>query len=193
MASLWLARASSQLARRAAARRPPPRPARHGSGQPTSSWFLGSVPQAALGSPALDTSRRGFCSVRRFAGESSAAAAAAAVVDEEPESGFAAGDQQAVDFPGGKVSFVAEMNFLPESTRERINCYRVLDDDGRTISGSRFQESGAGSEDVQRDGDAPDHGYHLLRGSEAGQDLVLPHFQRRGSDQHSLCCCAQYG
>jgi 2-oxoisovalerate dehydrogenase E1 component alpha subunit len=55
---------------------------------------LGSVPQAALGSPALDTSRRGFCSVRRFAGESSAAAAAAAVVDEEPESGFAAGDQQ---------------------------------------------------------------------------------------------------
>jgi 2-oxoisovalerate dehydrogenase E1 component alpha subunit len=94
MASLWLARASSQLARRAAARRPPPRPARHGSGQPTSSWFLGSVPQAALGSPALDTSRRGFCSVRRFAGESSAAAAAAAVVDEEPESGFAAGDQQ---------------------------------------------------------------------------------------------------
>jgi 2-oxoisovalerate dehydrogenase E1 component alpha subunit len=32
------------------------------------------------------------------------------------------------------------MNFLPESTRERINCYRVLDDDGRTISGSRFQE-----------------------------------------------------
>lgn len=140
MASLWLARASSQLARRAAARRPPPRPARHGSDQPTSSWFLGSVPPPALGSPAADTCRRGFCSVRRFAGESSAAAAAAAVVDEEPESGFAAGDQQAVDFPGGKVSFVAEMNFLPESTRERINCYRVLDDDGRTISGSRFQE-----------------------------------------------------
>ncbi|PWZ43536.1 2-oxoisovalerate dehydrogenase subunit alpha 2, mitochondrial [Zea mays] len=140
MASLWLARASSQLARRAAARRPPPRPARHGSDQPTSSWFLGSVPPPALGSAAADTCRRGFCSVRRFAGESSAAAAAAAVVDEEPESGFAAGDQQAVDFPGGKVSFVAEMNFLPESTRERINCYRVLDDDGRTISGSRFQE-----------------------------------------------------
>jgi 2-oxoisovalerate dehydrogenase E1 component alpha subunit len=47
---------------------------------------------------------------------------------------------QAVDFPGGKVSFVAEMNFLPDSMKERINCYRVLDDDGRTISGSRFQE-----------------------------------------------------
>jgi len=35
---------------------------------------------------------------------------------------------------------VAEMNFLPDSMKERINCYRVLDDDGRTISGSRFQE-----------------------------------------------------
>jgi 2-oxoisovalerate dehydrogenase E1 component alpha subunit len=46
----------------------------------------------------------------------------------------------AIDFPGGKVSFVAEMNFLPESHGERISCYRVLDDDGRTISGSRFQE-----------------------------------------------------
>lgn len=45
-----------------------------------------------------------------------------------------------MDFPGGKVSFVAEMNFLPGSQRERINCYRVLNDDGTTISGSRFQE-----------------------------------------------------
>ena len=47
---------------------------------------------------------------------------------------------QTIDFPGGKVSFVAEMNFLPESHGERISCYRVLDDDGRTISGSRFRE-----------------------------------------------------
>lgn len=45
-----------------------------------------------------------------------------------------------VDFPGGKISFVGEMNFLPESQRERINCYRVLDDDGGTIYGSRFRE-----------------------------------------------------
>ena len=47
---------------------------------------------------------------------------------------------QTIVFPGGKVSFVAEMNFLPESHGERISCYRVLDDDGRTISGSRFRE-----------------------------------------------------
>ncbi|KXG23145.1 2-oxoisovalerate dehydrogenase subunit alpha 2, mitochondrial-like [Sorghum bicolor] len=137
MAALWLSRASTQLARRAARRLP----AGRGSGEPTTSpWFLGAVPPPALGSTAaVETSRRrGFCSVRRFAGESSAAAAT--VVDEEPENGFVASDQQAVHFPGGKVSFVAEMNFLPDSMKERINCYRVLDDDGRTISGSRFQE-----------------------------------------------------
>lgn len=36
--------------------------------------------------------------------------------------------------------FVPEMRFLPGSPNERINCYRVLDDNGQTISGSRFQE-----------------------------------------------------
>jgi len=145
MAALWLARASSQLARRAA-RRLPPLPLRHG-GEP-SPWLLGSsaaAPPPVLGSaplPPLERIvRRGFCSVRRFAGESSAAAAAAD--EEEPENGFAGGDQTIV-FPGGKVSFVAEMNFLPESHGERISCYRVLDDDGRTISGSRFREVSKG-------------------------------------------------
>ncbi|WVZ88760.1 hypothetical protein U9M48_035237 [Paspalum notatum var. saurae] len=139
MAALWLARASSQLARRSARSL-----ARHG--EPSPPWFLASVPQLppVLGSPAAlaaaverSPSGRGFCSVRGFAGESGAAAAAAV---EEPENGFAAGGDQAIDFPGGKVSFVAEMNFLPDSQKERINCYRVLDDDGRTISGSKFQE-----------------------------------------------------
>jgi 2-oxoisovalerate dehydrogenase E1 component alpha subunit len=53
------------------------------------------VPPPALGSTAaVETSRRrGFCSVRRFAGESSAAAATV-VDEEEPENGFVAGDQQ---------------------------------------------------------------------------------------------------
>ncbi|TKW07196.1 hypothetical protein SEVIR_7G291700v4 [Setaria viridis] len=134
MAAMWLARR--------AARRLPPLLSRHG-GEPTRPWFLGSTaPPPVLGSPPLPAVerifRRGFCSVRRFAGESSAAAAAAAD-EEEPENGFAGGDQ-AIDFPGGKVSFMAEMNFLPESHGERIKCYRVLDDDGKTISGSRFQE-----------------------------------------------------
>ncbi|XP_072969269.1 2-oxoisovalerate dehydrogenase subunit alpha 2, mitochondrial isoform X1 [Typha angustifolia] len=48
--------------------------------------------------------------------------------------------QQVLDFPGGKVTFDAEMRFLAESSVDRINCYRVLDDYGQTISGSRFQE-----------------------------------------------------
>jgi len=97
-------------------------------------WSLTSSTVPVLGVPAGDQSRR-FCSVRRFAGDSAAAAAV-----EEPENGLAAGDLQFVDFPGGKLSFVGEMNFLPESQMERINCYRVLDDDGGTIYNSRFQE-----------------------------------------------------
>lgn len=88
--------------------------------------------------PAPAWNRRGFCSVRRFAGDS-AAAAADAEEEDEPDNGRSAGRDQ-VDFPGGKISFVGEMNFLPESQRERINCYRVLDDDGGTIYGSRFRE-----------------------------------------------------
>ncbi|GJM87840.1 hypothetical protein PR202_ga03834 [Eleusine coracana subsp. coracana] len=128
--ALRLARASSQLARRAARDR-------YGDPRP---WLLGSAPPVLLGSSPAAGGRRGFCSVRRFtAGDSSAAAAAAVSEDDETENGFTDGDQ-VLDFPGGKVSFEAEMNFLPESKGERINCYRVLDDDGQTISGSRFQE-----------------------------------------------------
>uniref|UniRef100_A0A1D1ZH66 3-methyl-2-oxobutanoate dehydrogenase (2-methylpropanoyl-transferring) n=1 Tax=Anthurium amnicola TaxID=1678845 RepID=A0A1D1ZH66_9ARAE len=47
---------------------------------------------------------------------------------------------QVMDFPGGKVNFVADMRFLNESPGERINCYRVLDDHGHTISGCTFRE-----------------------------------------------------
>ncbi|XP_020680288.1 2-oxoisovalerate dehydrogenase subunit alpha 2, mitochondrial isoform X2 [Dendrobium catenatum] len=47
---------------------------------------------------------------------------------------------QVLDFPGGKVTFISEMRFLSESTGERISCYRVLDDNGQTISGSSFKE-----------------------------------------------------
>jgi 2-oxoisovalerate dehydrogenase E1 component alpha subunit len=79
--ALWLARASSQLARRAARGRFVHHQPRHGDPRP---WFLGSAPPI-LGSPAPNTAaaaggHRGFCSVRHFAGESSAAAAA---VNEE--------------------------------------------------------------------------------------------------------------
>ena len=113
MAALWLARASSQLARRAA-RRLPPLPSRHGG--ETSPWLLGSsaaAPPPVLGSPPLPPLerivRRGFCSVRRFAGESSAAAAAAD--EEEPENGFAGGDQVMRPRPPRALASVMLLDF----------------------------------------------------------------------------------
>uniref|UniRef100_A0ACD5XNW3 Uncharacterized protein n=1 Tax=Avena sativa TaxID=4498 RepID=A0ACD5XNW3_AVESA len=122
----WLAGTSSELARRAA-RRLACELRRRGPGP----WFLSLSTVPALGQPAGD--RRGFCSVRRFA---------AAATSDESEGEFARGDPQVVDFPGGKLSFVGEMNFVPESQRERIKCYRVLDDDGGTIYSSIFKEVG---------------------------------------------------
>jgi 2-oxoisovalerate dehydrogenase E1 component alpha subunit len=45
---------------------------------------------------------------------------------------------QALDFPGGKVAFTSEMNFIPESANERISCYRVLDDNGEPFVSNNF-------------------------------------------------------
>ncbi|KAJ8765268.1 hypothetical protein K2173_011965 [Erythroxylum novogranatense] len=64
------------------------------------------------------------------------------------EEGFAS--QRKVDvlnFPGGKVAFTHEMNFISESYEERIPCYRVLDDSGQIIECSNFTEV---SEDTAR-------------------------------------------
>ncbi|KAJ6682739.1 2-OXOISOVALERATE DEHYDROGENASE SUBUNIT ALPHA 2 MITOCHONDRIAL [Salix koriyanagi] len=44
-------------------------------------------------------------------------------------------NSQFLDFPGGKVAFTSEMRFISESPKERIPCYRVLDDDGQLIEG----------------------------------------------------------
>ncbi|KAM0862096.1 hypothetical protein ACQ4PT_045489 [Festuca glaucescens] len=121
----WL---SSELARRAA-RRIAGELRRRGPAP----WFPSCSTVPVLGPTA--GYHRGFCSVRHFAGDTAAANA------EDSDNEFAAGDlQQVVDFPGGKLSFVGEMNFVPESQRERIKCYRVLDDDGGIIYSSRFQE-----------------------------------------------------
>lgn len=49
-------------------------------------------------------------------------------------------DQQALDFPGGPVAFTSQLRFISESPQNRINCYRILDDDGNTIAGSNFQQ-----------------------------------------------------
>ncbi|EOY16507.1 Thiamin diphosphate-binding fold (THDP-binding) superfamily protein [Theobroma cacao] len=42
--------------------------------------------------------------------------------------------RQSLDFPGGKVTYTSEMNFISESSHKRIPCYRVLDDDGEIIN-----------------------------------------------------------
>ncbi|KAK4429589.1 2-oxoisovalerate dehydrogenase subunit alpha 2, mitochondrial [Sesamum alatum] len=47
---------------------------------------------------------------------------------------------QAIDFPGGRVTFTPQIKFISESTDKRVPCYRVLDDDGYPIPGSRFEQ-----------------------------------------------------
>ncbi|XP_076902882.1 2-oxoisovalerate dehydrogenase subunit alpha 2, mitochondrial-like [Bidens hawaiensis] len=41
---------------------------------------------------------------------------------------------QILDFPGGKVKFTKNMIFTSNSTEERVNCYRVLDDNGQPFT-----------------------------------------------------------
>ncbi|XP_010497496.1 PREDICTED: 2-oxoisovalerate dehydrogenase subunit alpha 2, mitochondrial-like, partial [Camelina sativa] len=45
---------------------------------------------------------------------------------------------QVMDFPGGKVAFTPEIKFISESSKERVPCYRVLDDNGQLITNSHF-------------------------------------------------------
>uniref|UniRef100_A0A5B6ZQJ7 Dehydrogenase E1 component domain-containing protein n=1 Tax=Davidia involucrata TaxID=16924 RepID=A0A5B6ZQJ7_DAVIN len=49
-------------------------------------------------------------------------------------------DEQAMDFPGGRVTFTSEMKFISESPEKRIPCYRVLDDNGDALMDSRFEQ-----------------------------------------------------
>ncbi|KAJ4700838.1 2-oxoisovalerate dehydrogenase subunit alpha 2, mitochondrial [Melia azedarach] len=49
-------------------------------------------------------------------------------------------DDQALDFPGGKVTYTPEMKFISESSDKRVPCYRVLDDNGELINGSHFAQ-----------------------------------------------------
>ncbi|KAF3615366.1 hypothetical protein FXO38_35165, partial [Capsicum annuum] len=41
---------------------------------------------------------------------------------------------QVLNFPGGEVKLTSNLNFIPETTEERVHCYRVLDDDGYPIN-----------------------------------------------------------
>lgn len=49
---------------------------------------------------------------------------------------------QVLDLPEGKVKFISEMRFISESTKERVPCYRVLDDNGKLIMSSNYAEVG---------------------------------------------------
>ncbi|XVF39193.1 hypothetical protein PTKIN_Ptkin01aG0015900 [Pterospermum kingtungense] len=49
-------------------------------------------------------------------------------------------DDQALDFPGGKVTYTSEIKFISGSSVKRIPCYRVLNDDGKLVKGSAFEQ-----------------------------------------------------
>ncbi|KAG5573075.1 hypothetical protein H5410_062841 [Solanum commersonii] len=49
-------------------------------------------------------------------------------------------ENQAMDFPGGKIPFVSQMKFISESSETRLACYRVLDNNGSPIPGSVFEQ-----------------------------------------------------
>ncbi|KAK9096248.1 hypothetical protein Sjap_021745 [Stephania japonica] len=50
-------------------------------------------------------------------------------------------EDRVLDFPGGRVTCNSQMAFIPESPeKQTLQCYRVLDDNGQTIVGSKFKE-----------------------------------------------------
>ncbi|KAI4307204.1 hypothetical protein L6164_030416 [Bauhinia variegata] len=49
-------------------------------------------------------------------------------------------DDQAIDFPGGRVAFTSEMRFIAESASKRVPCYRFLDDNGEPMSSSKYPQ-----------------------------------------------------
>lgn len=49
-------------------------------------------------------------------------------------------ESQGIQFPGGRVAFTKEMSFISESHDKRIPCFRMLDDDGYVILGSKFEQ-----------------------------------------------------
>nr|GFA32071.1 2-oxoisovalerate dehydrogenase subunit alpha 1, mitochondrial-like [Tanacetum cinerariifolium] len=47
-----------------------------------------------------------------------------------------------LEYPGGKIAFTSEMNFLPGSSEVRVKCYRLLDQDGYPISSNMPEHVG---------------------------------------------------
>nr|XP_043607867.1 2-oxoisovalerate dehydrogenase subunit alpha 1, mitochondrial-like [Erigeron canadensis] len=46
---------------------------------------------------------------------------------------------QGMDFPGGEITYTSKMNFLPGTSEKRVQCYRVLDEDGHTILSNKME------------------------------------------------------
>ncbi|KAJ0920717.1 putative 3-methyl-2-oxobutanoate dehydrogenase (2-methylpropanoyl-transferring) [Helianthus annuus] len=53
--------------------------------------------------------------------------------EDDDEDGSTLEEKQGFDFPGGKIAYTTKLNFLPASSEKRVQCYRVLDEDGYTI------------------------------------------------------------
>ncbi|GKD65731.1 dehydrogenase, E1 component, thiamine diphosphate-binding fold protein, partial [Tanacetum coccineum] len=51
-------------------------------------------------------------------------------------------ENHGLEYPGGKIAFTSEMNFLPGSSEERVKCYRLLDQDGYPISSNMPEHMG---------------------------------------------------
>ncbi|XP_021713880.1 2-oxoisovalerate dehydrogenase subunit alpha 2, mitochondrial-like [Chenopodium quinoa] len=48
-------------------------------------------------------------------------------------------DEQDLDFPGGKVGITSQMRFISETNGRRVECYRVLGDDGELLKNPPMQ------------------------------------------------------
>ncbi|KAL6316564.1 hypothetical protein AAG906_018267 [Vitis piasezkii] len=49
-------------------------------------------------------------------------------------------DDQAIDFPGGRVMLTSEMQFIPGYPQQRVHCYHLMNNDGQTNMCSSFEQ-----------------------------------------------------
>ncbi|XP_051139042.1 2-oxoisovalerate dehydrogenase subunit alpha 1, mitochondrial [Andrographis paniculata] len=82
----------------------------------------------------------GLCNEPPFASRRFESAAAGQPIVAETDEDDDGSDRQGVEFPGGRVPFTPQMRFIPESSNDRVPCYRVLDDDGYPIEGGLYEE-----------------------------------------------------
>ncbi|KAI7742215.1 hypothetical protein M8C21_017771, partial [Ambrosia artemisiifolia] len=59
--------------------------------------------------------------------------------EEDDNDGSSFGKTQVMDFAGGKIKYTTEIKFLPSSSEERVQCFRILDEDGYPISSNMME------------------------------------------------------